>query len=345
MSESLVDIIGFQFERIHTGIFAWLLGNNGSPLSLAQRSEVVSQFTPDLVKSDEIEQINTIREYSFGRRHLIDLVIEIDKQDGGRAALVIECKTDSDVNLDQLKKSKEEYWKKTQICPEVASLAIGASQFTIAHKAGDFTDYGIYAIDLTQTLNLFANLLPVGQNHIYDDWIAALKREQARTVQVDRTFQTMETPWDSRLRDKGYRLGFPTFYMYYGKLRELLEESEFKSWGIYGGYNNPVLNWQGAWVEIEKGISLYWEFNWDSFRLKAALEEDGSIERWRKLRPGIVKLCTQCSIKGKKTANRRGRWVSAYKWEFDFCKVLPREVINTVTTILTELYPQLQKSS
>ena len=272
------------------------------------------------------------------------MVIEIDKKDGGRAVLVIECKTDSDVDLDQLKKSREEYWKKNQICPAVASLTIGASQFTIAHKAGDFTDSGIYAIDLTQTLNLFADLLPVGQNHIYDDWIAALEREQARTVQVDRIFRTMKCPRDSRLRDKGYRLGIPTFYMYYGKLRELLEKSEFKGWGIYGGYNNPVLNWQGGWVEIEKGISLYWEFNWDSFRIKAAIGKDGSIERWRELRPGIVNLCTQCSIRGEKTANRRGRWVSAYKWDFDFCKALPREIINTVITILTELHPKLQES-
>ncbi len=34
MSETFVDIIGFQLEKIHTGVIAWLLDCELSPLPL-----------------------------------------------------------------------------------------------------------------------------------------------------------------------------------------------------------------------------------------------------------------------------------------------------------------------
>lgn len=347
MPRSFVDIIGFQFERVHVGMIAWLLDDRGSPLSLSERAKIVSRFVPGYICSSEVRRVRAKLEYSFGRTKHIDLVIEIEKHDRGMAALVIECKTDSDINVDQLMQSMNLYRDKfdrenARVRPAAVALAIGASQFTIAHNQAKLNEYGFHTIDLNRALELFSNLSISGKNNAYDEWVNSLKAEQLRVDQVDRVFQTIEDPWDPKLLDKGYRLRFPVFYMLYGKLRELLEESEFKNWGIYSGGNNPVLNWQNGWIPICNKINLYWEFNWSSFRLKAALPGENKLDEWKMLRPGFVELCENCSIKGKKTANRRGQWVSAYKWEFNFCKELLGEIRDSVVTILAELHPQLR---
>ncbi len=284
-----------------------------------------------------------MREYSFGRRRRIDLVLKMEQIDGGEIYLVIECKTDSDVSIEQLKQSEREFSKQVKNAQvAVISLAVGAGQFTINHVAKELQECGFRAIDLDHALDVFSELSIAGDNCIYDEWITSMEAEQNRLSDVCTALQTQDHPWDDRLRKSGYRLGFPLFYMYYGKLREHLESCCHQNWAIYSGRNNPVLNWQNGWIAGDGGIEMYWEFNWDAFCLKAALKNEGIVARWAQVRPVVIEMCSTCSVEGQRTPNRRGTWVTAYKWKFDFCKETPVAIAEESAGILSELHERLQ---
>ena len=154
---------------------------------------------------------------------------------------------------------------------------------------------------------------------------------------------------DARLLKGGYRAGFPVFYIsyFYSKLRTYLDKGRFQGWDIYTGSNNPVMNWRQGWVIVgseDDALELYWDFNHDTFRLKAAIKERNAErwKRWQEIRPALIKLCESCPIAGCKTANRGGTWVTAYKWEFDFCKETPGFIADKTNDILSRVHKCLR---
>ena len=50
MAENFVDIVGYQLEKIHTGMIAWLLDSERSPLPLAEQTEVMAKLAPDVLQ-------------------------------------------------------------------------------------------------------------------------------------------------------------------------------------------------------------------------------------------------------------------------------------------------------
>ena len=131
--------------------------------------------------------------------------------------------------------------------------------------------------------------------------------------------------------------------MFYDKLRAQLETGPFKNWGIYSGSNNPVMKWLEGSVPIgpePDAIELYWEFNWNAFCLKAAIKEV-TAEAWAQIRPTLIELCASCPVAGRKTAAKRGTWVTAYKWEFDFCKESPAAIAQKTIEILAHVHKHL----
>ena len=348
MAENFVDIVGYQLEKIHTGVIAWLLDSERSPLPTHEQAVLVRKLAPDLLKGKEVTSTKAKREYSFGRSRRIDLVLEIILKDQKKTYVLIECKTDSDVSIDQLKKSKQAFSEKNPDgFTSVIALAIGAGQFTLMHQLQDIRCHGFHAINVPRALEIFSSLSIADTTPTYDDWIATLRAEHNRSVQIDRTLGGLDDPKDTRLLKIGYRTGFPVFYMFYDKLRAFLDKGPFKGWAIYSGRNNPVLNWQEGWITVgseNDAFSLYWEFNWDAFCLKAEIENQNAArwERWQKIRPAIVELCTPCPIAGCQTSNRRGTWVTAYKWKFDFCREAPSDIARKTGDILSHIHKHLQ---
>ena len=349
MAESFVDIVGYQLEKIHTGVIAWLLDSERSPLPVREQAVLVRKLAPDLLKGKEFTSTKAIREYSFGRSLRIDLVLEIVLKDQTKTCVLIECKTDSDVSVDQLEKTAEAFSANNPNVPfSVIVLAVAAGQFTLMHQlqAIRSLEFPTIAIDVRRALEIFSSLSIAGTTHAYDDWIASLQAEQTRSVRIDKVLAGLDHPWNTCLVKTGYRTGFPVFYMFYDKLRAFLDKGPFRGWAIYSGRNNPVLKWQGGWIPVDSeydAIGLYWEFNWDAFCLKAAVEEQDadSWERWQKIRPAIIELCTPCPIAGRSTDNRRGKWVTAYKWEFDFCKEAPFAIARKTGEILSHVHKHL----
>ena len=48
MAENFVDIVGFQLEKIHTGMIAWLLDSERSPLPVHEQAVLVKKLAPCL---------------------------------------------------------------------------------------------------------------------------------------------------------------------------------------------------------------------------------------------------------------------------------------------------------
>ena len=349
MPENFVDIVGYQLEKVHMGVIAWLLDSERSPLPVREQAVLLGKLAPDLGKGEKFRSTRATREYSFGRSRRIDLVLEIDLKDQPKTCVLIECKTDSDVSVDQLKKSAQAFSvKNPNVRFSVIVLAVGAGQFTLMHQKRDIQHLGFHAIaiDVPRALKIFSRLPIAGTTRIYDDWIASLQAEHTRSAQIDKALVELDDPKDTRLLKVGYRTGFPVFYMFYDKLREFLDKGPFQGWGIWSGRNNPVLNWQAGWItrgSENNAIELYWEFNWDAFCLKAEIEKQNTAcwEHWQKIRPSIVQLCATCPIAGRRTANRHGSWVTAYKWKFDFCKEEPAAIARKTADILAHVHQHL----
>lgn len=356
MAENFVNIVGYQLEKVHTGVIAWLLDSERSPLPTHEQAVLLGKLAPNLLNGKEFTSTKATREYAFGRSLRIDLVLEIVLKDQPKTYVLIECKTDSGVSVDQLKKSAQAFSEENSDFPfSVIILAVGAGQFTLTHesKAIQNLEFPTIPIDVLGALKIFSGLSIAGKSRIYDDWIASLQAEHTRSGQIDKVLARLDDPrahQDPRLLKEGYRPRFPVFYMFYDKLREFLDKEPFRGWGIWSGLNNPVLNWQDGWItrgSENNAIKLYWEFNWDAFCLKAKIKNQDAArwEHWQKIRPAIIELCTQCPIAGRSTANRRGKWVTAYKWKFDFRKEAPFDIARKADEILSHVHKHLHSVS
>lgn len=344
MSENFVDIIGFQLEKVHTGVIGWLLDTENHSASMSDKIVILNKLLNSSLQDDDVIKIKPTQEYSFGRSRRIDLVVEVTSKKGDTRYLVIECKTDSDVNKDQLQKSKEAFLrKKLNSNCYFFVLTLGASQFTYQHLADKIKELEFVVLDVSKTRQIFSSLSIKDKSKIYDDWCEALEKEERRFSNIDQVLSTMESPWDEQLKKRGYRLNFPLYYMFYAKLRELLENGPFKNWAIFSGSNNPVMNWQDGCVDKgfgDESLSLYWEFNWESLTLKAGFEKK-PLEKWSSLRNEVQRLCNH-SQGGRRTADRQGTSVTIYKWDFNFCRESVDEIATKTNAILEELHEKLK---
>jgi len=346
MKENFVDIVGYQLEKVHTGTLAWLLDSDRSPLPIEEQVSIVQELIPNLSQDFEVASIKSIREYSFGRRLHIDLVLKLQSDSEKEAFILIECKTDSDVRIKQLEKSAKTFTaQKPKIPFSMIILALGAGQYTIQHQRDEIMGQGYTILDLQSAFRIFSDLSIIGKNRLYDDWIESLDEEIKRNANIEKALMSASCPWDDSLTQKGYRTGFPVFYIYYDKLRSFLEQGPFKDWSVYSGSNNPVMNWNNGWISVKSTddrLQFYWEFNWSSLCLKAYVDKN-KVSRWKALRPEVVNICSSCQIKGRKTANKAGTWVTAYKWDFDFCKEPAAQIAQATADILSFVHIKLQK--
>ena len=107
MNSNFVSIVGYQFERVHTGVISWLLDTKNTVVSMDKKYEMICRIyrmckQPIDFQIHEIEAITCFPEYSFGRRRKIDLVVKINLFDRNPKYLVIEMKVDSIPTSEQL---------------------------------------------------------------------------------------------------------------------------------------------------------------------------------------------------------------------------------------------------
>lgn len=350
MINNFVSIVGYQFERVHTGVISWLLDTKNTTVSLDIKYEIICRIhrickKPIDFQIHEIETITCIPEYSFGRKRKIDLVVKIDLFDRNPKYLVIEMKVDSIPNSEQLQGTQFDFIQRNACDPnDVLFLLflLGSSQVCAMPNHHDFILFRLPYI-----LEVFAGLHI--DEYIYEDWIESLRSEDVRRACIVSAIINAPQIWDEVYwREKGYRTWFPLFYYIYHELKRYSKRSD--EWDIYSGQNNPVMNWRNGWLKkniLGCNVEFYWEFNYEEFVLKVLLDENHKLSQedlnW--LRDEIAALCDNETLQnGRKTQNRYGIYNSLYKWNFDFKNQDFVLIMKDVDAILNKIHPKLIQS-
>lgn len=349
MSGNFVNIVGYQFERVHTGVISWILNSNNSIVSINQKYEALRKLyrmckQPIPFKKLDISTISCLPEFSFGRKRKIDLVVKIDLVNQHSKYLVIEMKVDSIPYSEQLVGSIDDFIRVNNCEPEDVLFLLfmfGSAQVCIQPNLHSFI-----AFRVPEILEVFFGLHI--DHHIYKDWIESLKQEDVRGACINSDLIDAPGIWTEEYwKDKGHRLWFPLFYYIYHELKQYSKYCD--SWNIYSGSNNPIMNWRNGWLEKSIAVhqvKFYWEFNYEELVLKVLL---GEIEKLPKsdlklLREKIAIICDQeTNRSGRRTKNSYGTYNSIYKWKYDFKGQGFKEIMEEVDTILDKVHPYLQQ--
>ncbi|HBN28733.1 MAG TPA: hypothetical protein DEF85_04295 [Clostridiaceae bacterium] len=353
MGSNFVDIVGYQLEKVHTGMIKWLLEKKDN-----ERFEIIKRIYSNVGRNldftaGDICQIKCIPEYSFGRRRKVDLVVEIYLNDNSCRYLVMEMKVDSIPEENQLVGTCNDFidnCKHTYSNTIFLLLLFGTAQVCLQPPT---KNHKFNTLRLKQIISIFGGLKIGDKNYL--DWIDSLNCEEDRKSNVLRYIGQSGNPWNIEfLREKGYRLWFPLYYYIYNKMRERSKRS--RAWQIYSGSNNAVMNlWSDdgdtktGWIpKNEKGFDyyLYWEFNNEDFILKIALDNKNKMDKsiLNNLRQKIIAICKNVNnYGGNGTQNRYGDYVSVYKWSFNFQNRDFGDIIRTADKIVDIIKPQLEK--
>jgi hypothetical protein len=82
MPQNFVGVVGFQLEKVHIGVIGWLLDSGNPVVPASDKILVLSRFLLTPLQEDDITTISSIKEYSFGRRRRIDLVVKVINKKG-----------------------------------------------------------------------------------------------------------------------------------------------------------------------------------------------------------------------------------------------------------------------
>jgi hypothetical protein len=347
MKGNFVNIVGYQFERVHTGVIAWILETKNDLVTMDRKYEALRRLyrmcnQSITFKEKDIRNITCTPEYSFGRKRKIDLVVKIDLHNQSTKYLVIEMKVDSIPYSEQLEGTRNDFIQDNNCNPDDALFLLflfGSAQVCVEPELHSFIVFR-----LPEIREVFSGLHI--DHHVYDDWIEAIKDEDFRRMDIVKELEDASEIWDEEYwRNRGYRLWFPLFYYVYSELKR--HSKRFDQWDIYSGSNNPVMNWRDGWLKkkiLGYDVEFYWEFNYEDFVLKVLLDENNKLPQddLNRLRREIALLCDQEPLKrGKRTQNRYGTFISLYKWKFDFKKQDFAHIMKEVDELLDKVHPKL----
>lgn len=347
MDSNFVNIVGYQFEKVHTGVIFWILDTKNTLVTINQKLEVLrrlyrmcNQFIT--FKEKDIQNITCIPEFSFGRKRKIDLVVKIDLRNQISKYLVIEMKVDSIPYSEQLEGTRNDFIQDNKCNPDDAVFLLflfGSAQVCLEPALHSFIVFR-----LPEIRKVFSGLLI--NEHIYENWIESIKDEDFRRMDIIKEIKGASEIWDEKYwRNRGYRLWFPLFYYIYSDLQQYSKRHD--QWDIYSGNNNPIMNWKEGWLKkniLGYDVEFYWEFNYEDFVLKVLLDENNKMPKddLNCLRNEIATLCNCETIKyGKRTQNRYGTFNSLYKWKFDFKNKDFALIMEIVDEILDKFHPKL----
>lgn len=349
-TENFVNVVGYQFERVHTGVIKWILDSKNQSVSLSDKYSVIKRLfdfcnKPINFNANQIESIKCIPEYSFGRKRKIDLVIEIDLTSGVTKYIVIEMKVDSIPYADQLNGTFSDFTESVTVNDQNICFMLflfGSSQVCEIPSNHVFSVCSVDSI-----INLFSKLNITEK--IYLDWLESLNEEFSRFNNLIGLFPLTNNIWDYEFwKEYGYRPPFSLFYYFYHHLK--VESSSPLDWNIYSGSNNPVMNWSPGWQELnykEKPVLFYWEFNYQDFVLKVKIDEQYKLSKSEltALRKDVASICHCIDVKeGYKTQNRYGVFNSLYKWNYDFLQEDFADIMNTTEELLAKITAKLNST-
>lgn len=346
-TDNFVNVVGYQFERVHTGVIKWILDSKNQSVSLSDKYSVIKRLFNFCnkqinINSNQIERIDCIPEYSFGRKRKIDLVIEINLKSGVTKYIVIEMKVDSIPYEEQLNGTFSDFTSSVNANDQDICFMLflfGSSQVCEIPSNHVFS---VCRVD--NIIKLFRNLNT--SEPIYLDWLESLNEEFIRFKNLTNLLPLTDNIWDYEFwKDYGYRPPFSLFYYFYHYLKE--QASRPLDWNIYSGSNNPVMNWSPGWQKLSyngKPILFYWEFNYQDFVLKIKIDEQHKLskEELTDLRKEVESICINIHIReGYKTQNRYGVFNSLYKWKYDFLQEDFADIMTNTEELLAKVKAKL----
>ncbi len=349
---TFVDVVGFTLEKIHVGVVAWLLDTRQDVVSLEQRRQLLHRLS-EKSEADRIRSITAHREFApSGRRKRIDLVLEMALNGGAVEWLVVEFKTDSEFDVDQLTKSWEAV---DSSMPGRAltpiSFCLGASQAMLYPPQRGKLNVEYEAFDLKRTRGAFGDLIVSSQRHIYSDWIQSLDEEIRRVEHIEENILEIggffAEPHQHMWKRKGYRPGIPLFFLVYDRLRGYLNQLDpTHTWCIYSGRNNPVMNLDDSWTEPsanEFGAQLCLELNWDRLVLKAQIKNASDVAV-RTLRERGIELGQSLAVAGRPATRRPAKeYISIFSWQLPLANQSLRDCAAYALQIIDRVQPELHK--
>ncbi len=277
-STNLIEIIGYQIEKVHSGVLAWLVNSKNTQIPIEKKVDLINK-----ISSKKIDRypnaIKTYLEWAKGRSIKVDLVIEC-KYESSPKVLGLEFKVDSIPKEEQLEVTEQalkEKYRETDI--EVVLVLMGVS--AKATRDSDISKYKIIR------LNDFLSYLDDINLPNVQVWKEAIEFELQRYRNILVEIQKSDSIWNLKedLIEKGYRWPFPVFYLLYAILRDNFLKSN--KWSIYSGSNNPVMNADESWIEID-GVEIYVEFCWESLFVKCGNWELKKDKNWiKRLRENV----------------------------------------------------------
>lgn len=339
-----IEIIGFQDEKVHTGLLAWLLTTDRfrSP----EVHAVLRELFPANAPVEDL-RVKEKREAGRGRSRRIDLVLTGSNENYGEWHSVIECKTDSDVRPKQLIGTRNDFQRWSKDTDGSRSrflvLAVGAGECTYdrvrrARKQVHRAEAEHWT--LLGCRDLRALLSPIekkANDPLLTHWVNALDAEINRADRVVEAFGD-----DAVKAELGYRRGYDLYYRYYDALRHALNPSDPGTWHIYSGANNPVLNCADSWIPREHSGGLfetYFEFNRQTLYFKASFYGHRARPAgWDAERRQLIDCCQG----GKPAKNKRGKHsASLYSWEFDFATEDPETIAKRTNAYIRDVQGSL----
>ncbi|RLD09603.1 hypothetical protein DRI50_11985 [candidate division KSB1 bacterium] len=327
-STNLIEIIGYQIEKVHSGILAWLINSKNTQIPIEKKVDLINKISSKKIDSYP-DTIKTYLEWAKGRSIKVDLVIEC-KYENVTKVLGLEFKVDSIPNKEQLEITerilKKEY-RDADI--EVILVLMGVSA-----KATRDCDVGKYKII---RLNDFLSYLDDVHIQNIEIWKEAIEAELQRHKKILAEIQKSDSIWSLKeeLIDKGYRWPFPVFYLLYAILRDDFLKSN--DWAIYSGSNNPVMNAKDSWKEID-GVDIYVEFCWESLFIKCGNWDLKKDKDWiKRLRENVYQeMRERMGSEVERCQNRYGKSNSLCKISFNFAKTPFEKIAEKTKRFLSE---------
>lgn len=271
----LIEVIGYQFERVHTGVIKWLLDSEYQDVPMEEKRKIIEriyekshQSSP--FASDQVEEIICHPEYAFARTRRIDLVVEIKMADGNRKYIVMEMKVDTIPGGKQLQGTYNDFCCRHSDQKDdtlFLLLLFGTAQ---VFKIPDVPPFHVWK--LSDIIDVFQG---VEVSHpIYAEWMRVLEREQDRARHVEERLAGIGGKGkDKGWKRHGYRNRFSFFYYLYDQLRKYSRHGA-EQWKIHGSPHNPLMNF--TWMPTTlfgKPVHVYFEFNYEHLFFKLADQE------------------------------------------------------------------------
>lgn len=338
--ENFVNVVGFQLEKVHTGIIKWCLESSvGEPLTDLKyklMSNLYSHIGVEVPFSQNaVIEVKCIPEYSFGRRLKVDLLIEISTQES-KYYFACEMKVDSEpykTQLDQTVLAIQNEFGNFEN-NQFLLILIGAS--SVMREVGDQHEDFVVVVG-NDLLNIFDCYKD--ESYISSCWLDTIEEELERKNNALSNFLELHPDmiWSKDgHKSLGYRPFFSIYYYLYSQLREHFTLSS--EWSIYSGSNNPVMNWNNGWKTVNN-FKFYWEFNYVEYCFKVQINTKVvTRDKLNNLRDAVCPILEQAGYEGWRSQRRYGEYNSLFKWNFDLQNQSFSEISRLVENDIHSVY-------